>query len=140
MCTGNTAPYYITQPSTDNYVQMVSPTATMATLTCSLNITIPLRAVVFWIHNNTIAIHFNQTSTDGSTTTLTIENPQSSDDGVYQCVFNDAAGSGWVLRRNIILLITGMHICLYMDHIATASYGLSATCCWILKSISLNTH
>ena len=105
--TGNTAPYHITQPSTDNDVQIVSPTATMATLTCSLNVTIPSSVVITWTHNNTI-IPVNQTSTAGSTTTLTIENPQSSDDGVYQCVFNDVAGSGWVLARNIILLITGM--------------------------------
>ena len=106
--TGNTAPYHITQPSTDNDVQIVSPTATMATLTCSLNVTIPFGSVVTWTHNNTIPIPINQVSTTGSTTTLTIENPQSSDDGVYQCVFNDVANSGWTLSRNIILLITGM--------------------------------
>ena len=106
--TGNTAPYNITQPSTDNYVLMVSPTVTMATLTCSLNVTIPFDAAVTWTHNNVINVPLSQVSTTGNTTTLTIENPQSSDDGVYQCVFNDAAGSGWVLARNIILLITGM--------------------------------
>ena len=106
--TGNTAPYNITQPSTDNYEQRVSPTATMATLTCSLNVTIPSDAVVTWTHNNTINVPLSQVLTAGSNTTLTIKNPQSSDDGVYQCVFNDSAGSGWTLRRNIILLITGM--------------------------------
>ena len=106
--TGNRAPFHITQPSTDNDVQIVSPIATMATLTCSLNVTIPFDAVVTWRHNNAINVPLNQTSTAGSTTTLTIENPQSSDDGVYQCVFNDVVGSGWALRRNIILLITGM--------------------------------
>ena len=105
---GNTAPYHITQPSTDNDVQMVYHTATMATLTCSLNVTIPSSMIITWTHNNTINVPANQTSTAGSTTTLTIENPQSSDAGVYQCVFNDVHGSGWVLRRNIILLITGM--------------------------------
>ena len=111
--TGNTAPYHITQPSTDNDVQIVSPTATMATLTCSLNVTIPSHAVVFWMHNNTINVPLSQVSTAGSTTTLTIENPQSSDDGVYQCVFNDVAGSGWTLRRNILLLITGTYACIW---------------------------
>ena len=105
--TGNTAPYSITQPSSDNDVQIVSPTATMATLTCSLNVTIPSDALVTWRHNNTINVPLSQVSTTGNTTTLTIENPQSSDDGVYQCVFNDTAGSGWILRRNI-LLIKGM--------------------------------
>ena len=104
--TGNTAPYHITQPSTDNDVQIVSPTATMATLTCSLNVTIPSSAIVTWTHNNTCFIPFDQPSTAGSTTTLTIENLLSSDAGVYQCTFNDAVGSGWILRRNIRLLIT----------------------------------
>ena len=107
---GNTAPYHITQPSTDNDVQIVCPAATVATLTCSLNVTISSKAVVFWEHNNTIFVNFNQVSTAGNTTTLTIETPQSSDAGVYQCVFNDVAGSGWTLSRNIILLITGMPV------------------------------
>ena len=136
--TGNVAPYNITQPSTDNDVQIVSPTATMATLTCSLNGTIPSSAVVFWTHNNTITIPFNQTSTSGNTTTLTIENPLSSDDGVYQCVFNDVVGSGWTLRRSIILLIIGMLV--YGPYSNNYSYGLPATCCWILRSISLSAH
>ena len=119
--TGNTAPYRIIQPPTDNDVQIVSPTATMATLTCSLNVTIPSSAVAFWTHNSTITIPINQTSTTGNTTTLTIQNPQSSDNGVYQCVFNDFAGSGWALRRNIILLITSMLVCNYssVDHVAS---------------------
>ena len=107
---GNTAPFHITQPSTDNDVQIVSPTATMATLTCSLNVTIPSSIIITWIHNNTITVPNNQTSTAGSTTTLTIENLHSSDAGVYQCVFNDPFGSGWILIRNIMLLIIG--ICL----------------------------
>ena len=80
----------------------------MATLRCSLNVTIPSSAVVTWIHNNTIIVPDNQVSTAGSTTTLTIENLQSSDAGVYHCNFNDVFGSGWMLRRNIMLLITGM--------------------------------
>ena len=63
--------------------------------------------MVSWTHNNTNPKAANQVSTAGSTTTLTIENPQSSDAGVYQCTFNDANGSGWVLRRNIMLLIAG---------------------------------
>ena len=40
MFTGNTAPYHITQPSTDNDVQIVSPTATLTSITCSLNVTL----------------------------------------------------------------------------------------------------
>ena len=107
MFTGNIAPYHITQPSTDNDVQIVSPTATMATLTCSLNITIPSTVIVAWTHNNINFIDSSQITQTGSTTTLQIQNLQPSDAGVYQCVFNDAVGSGWVLRRNIRLFITG---------------------------------
>ena len=87
----------------------------MATLTCSLNVTIPSSAVVSWTHNNTNPKVANQVSTAGSTTTLTIENLQSSDAGIYQCTFNDTDGSGWTLRRNIMLLITGSYVC--MDYV-----------------------
>ena len=83
----------------------------MATLTCSLNVTIPSDAVVFWRHNNTNLIPASQVSTTGSTTTITIEDLQSSDAGVYQCTFNDTVGSGWVLRSNIMLLIAGILAC-----------------------------
>ena len=107
--TGNTAPYHITQPSTDNDVQIVSPTAIMTTLTCALNITIPSTVIVAWIHNNTNFIDSSQITTAGSTTILLIENIQPSDAGDYECVFNDVIGSGWVLRRNIRLIIIGIN-------------------------------
>ena len=111
--TGNTAPYHITQPSTDSDVQIVSPTATMGTLTCSLNITISSTVLVTWSHNANLITDLSQITQTGSTTTLLIENLQPSDAGDYQCVFNDAIGSGWTLRRNIRLFITGiaMFIC-----------------------------
>ena len=108
--TGNTAPYHITQPSTDNDVQMVSPTATMTSVTCSLNITIPSTWLVTWSHNTSLITDLSQITTAGSTTTLLIEDLQPSDAGVYQCVFNDAAGSGWILSRNIRLFITGTYV------------------------------
>ena len=100
MSLGNTAPYRIIRPSTDNEVQIAAKT--MATLTCSLNVTIPSSVTVTWTHDNT---NLNQTSTADSTTILTIENLQSSDAGVYQCVFNDAVG--YTLRRRITLLTSG---------------------------------
>ena len=87
MFTGNTAPYHITQPSTDNDVQIVSPTATMATLICSLNITIPSTVIVAWLHNNTNFVNSRQITQTGNTTTLLIQNLQPSDAGDYQCVF-----------------------------------------------------
>ena len=106
---GNTAPYHITQPSTDNDIQIVSPTATMASVTCSLNITIPSIVIVTWSHNVNLITDLSQITTAGSTTTLLIENLQPSDAGHYQCVFN-AIGSGWTLRRNIRLIITGLYV------------------------------
>ena len=67
----------------------------MATLTCSLNITIPSTVIVTWSHNITNLITDpSQVTTTGSTTTLLIESLQPSDAGDYQCVFNDAVGSG----------------------------------------------
>ena len=104
-CVGNTAPYHITQPSTDNDVQIVSPTATMASVTCSLNITIPSTVIVTWLHNNTNVIDDSQVTQTGNTTTLLIGNPQPSDAGDYQCVFNDT--TGYVSRKSTTLLIVG---------------------------------
>ena len=70
-------------------------------LMCSLNVTIPSSMTVTWLHNGTIIMTPpNEVITTGSTTTLVIRNPQSSDAGVYQCVFIDVV-NGWVLRRNI---------------------------------------
>ena len=114
---GNAAPYNITHPLTNNDEQIVLPDDTMAVLTCSLNITIPSSVTVSWIHNSTIIIssESNTVTQDDNTTTLQIESPQSSDAGVYQCVFNDTAG--YVLRRNTILLILSKFLsCLYTGH------------------------
>ena len=80
----------------------------MANLTCSLNVMIPSSVTIIWTHNSTSITNDKITQT-GNTTTLLIENLQPSDAGVYQCVFNDGDvdGSGWILRRNIRLLIRG---------------------------------
>ena len=79
----------------------------MASVTCSLNVTIPSTVTVTWLHNGSVVITTppNEVTTTGSTTTLEIRNPQPSDAGVYQCVFNDTAG--YVLRRSTTLLIVG---------------------------------
>jgi len=103
LSTGNTAPFHITQPPTDNAEQTVSSTATMATLTCSLNITIPATLVVRWTYNNGNLMIGNIT---GNTARIQIQNPTA---GVYQCVFNDIL-HGWTIRRNITLVIKGMHL------------------------------
>ena len=107
--TGNAAPYRITEPSTNNDVQIVSPNATMTSITCSLNVTIPSTVIVTWSHNTSLITDRSQITTAGSTTTLLIGDLQSSDAGVYQCVFNDTAGSGRALRRNIRLIIIGKY-------------------------------
>ena len=110
--TGNRAPYHITQPSSDNDVQIVSPTATMTSITCSLNITIPSIVIVIWSHNGSIAtIASNKNERQaGHSTTLLIENPRLSDAGIYQCTFNGVGNERWILKRNIILLITGSYV------------------------------
>ena len=105
--TGNTAPFHITRPSFDDYVQVVSTTATTVNVMCSLNITIPSTVVILWIHNNT-AITNDGVSQTGNTTTLLIGNFQPSVVGDYQCVFNDVLGGGWTIRRTIRLLINSM--------------------------------
>ena len=80
-------------------------------LMCSLNIDIPSSVTVTWLHNDNIVMTTspNKITQTGNTTTLTIENPQPSDAGVYQCVFNDTIDQ-WTLRRNIILDM----LCKYM--------------------------
>ena len=78
---------------------------------CSLNIDIPSSVTVTWLHNDSIVMttSTNEITKIGNTTTLVIENPQPSDAGVYQCVFNDTIDQ-WALRRNIILQM----LCKYM--------------------------
>ena len=71
----------------------------MTNVTCSLNITIPSTVTIVWLHNNNNVLSPEEIETT-NTTTLLIENFQTSDAGVYQCVFNDVLGSGWTLRRN----------------------------------------
>ena len=104
--TGNTAPFHIIQPLIDDYVQIVSTTMAMVSMTCSLNITIPSTMVILWSHDNIITS--NGLSQTGNTATLLIRNVQPSDVGNYQCVFNDMLGSGWTISRNIRLIINGM--------------------------------
>ena len=108
--TGNTPPFHITQPSTDNYVQIVSPTATMATLTCSLNVTIPTNMGVQWTRVTRGKKFLNSGDRTGNTTTTTIVIRQPSDNDVYQCLFSDTSGSNWAAARHIKLRIPGMFV------------------------------
>ena len=105
MYIGNTAPYYITQPSTNDYVQIVSPDEAVVRLTCSLNVSIPAGVTITWTHNNSIVLTIT-TEAEQTSNTVLLERggARSSYAGLYQCVFNDNAGH--VLRRNITLLVT----------------------------------
>ena len=73
-------------------------------LMCSLNIDIPSNVTVTWLHNGSDVVITppNKVLTVGNATTLIIVNPQPSDAGIYQCVFNGTVDQ-WILRRNIIL-------------------------------------
>ena len=91
--TGNPAPYHITQPSTNDYVQIVSPDATQLTLMCSLNITIPSGMTITWLHDDRVeATTMTQNDQNINTVLLIKGRPRPSDAGVYQCVFNDTNG------------------------------------------------
>ena len=142
---GNTAPYHITQPTTDNDVQIVSPTATMANLTCSLNVNIPTSMIIIWNRNGSFVATTTITDDNGvgsgtstayshvadKTTKLVIDNLKPSDAGDYQCVFNDSTGSGWVLTRNIRLFITSMflwHKIIFVCNFSSSLFIALATC------------
>ena len=102
--TGKTAPYHITQPPTNNDVQIVFPNVTRMNLSCALNVSIPSGMVITWLHNGNVV---NQTTKEkqASNSVILMTNTQPSDAGVYQCVFNDTV-IGYTPRRNITLLST----------------------------------
>ena len=74
-------------------------------MTCSVNDTTFCNVSFSWLYNDNIieTPHNHYTIMgDDITTTLRVENLESSDEGMYQCV---ASGSpnGWILRRTIKL-------------------------------------
>ena len=81
----------IVQPPTDNHTITVNESTSSIQLMCSLNIDIPSSVMVTWLHNDSDAMTTppNGVITAGNTTTLVIGNPQPSDAGVYQCLFNE---------------------------------------------------
>ena len=86
-------------------MRTVFSTATNVTLRCSLSVNIPANMTITWLRNGHV-VESTTTRVDQTTNTavLLIRIPQN---GVYQCVFNDAAG--YILRRSITLL--GMYVC-----------------------------
>ena len=108
--TGNVPPFHITQPSTDNVVQFVSPIATMVNLTCSLNVTIPSSMIVEWRRYPDASSANHTTLRIGNTMILVLKNFQPSDAGVYQCLFSDTFNSIWILARNITLRVNSKFV------------------------------
>ena len=105
---GKPAPYHITQPSTNDYVQIALPNATpwSLALTCSLNITIPPGMTITFLHNDSILATLTvMTHNNSNTISLLTRRVTLSDAGVYQCVFNDT--TGYILSANITLLLLG---------------------------------
>lgn len=105
---GDTAPYHITHPPTDDYIQIISPNATTANLTCALNITIPRNFIVYWIRGDGVTPI--RSPKIGKATTLLLRDLQPSDFGTYHCEFVETS-QGWKLRRTIIL---GQYVKCYM--------------------------
>ena len=102
----------IVQPPADPHIITIVESASHVQLMCSLNIDISSNVTVTWLHNGSVVMTtFTQT---GNTTTLQIENPQPSDAGVYQCVFNNTYYQ-WIEDRSVIL-----ELCKYLyDYRAT---------------------
>ena len=96
-----TVAYYIIQPSTDDTVQTVPPTAaTNFQLTCSLNVIIPVGMTVTWSHNGDVINTITNTVATSNTVYVQLRGrPQA---GVYQCAFNYT--TGYIVRRNITVL------------------------------------
>ena len=99
-----TAPYRIIQPSTNDYVQTVF--YTNVTLRCSLSVNIPANMTITWLHDGRVV---ESTITQVDQTTNTVQLTGIPQDGVYQCVFNDAVG--YILKRSITLLGMYIHAC-----------------------------
>ena len=67
--------------------------------------------IIIWTHNSSF-VRIGGVSRAAKSTTLVIEDPEPSDAGDYECVFNNAINNGWILRRRIRLLnfITSMFL------------------------------
>ena len=101
-----TEPIIIYPPNDSYMVTFMNPVQLM----CSLNINISSSVTVTWLHNGSVIMTPpNEVTTTGNTTILLIGNPQPSNSGVYQCVFNNSV-NGWSLSRNISLSVIGMFL------------------------------
>ena len=90
----------IVQPPTDSHTITFDESSSHVQLMCSLNINISSSVTVTWLHNGSVVMATSALT--GNTATLRIENPQPSDAGVYQCVFDDTYYQ-WIGNRSITL-------------------------------------
>ena len=122
------APYRIIQQPTDDYVQIAPATepVTDMTLNCSLSVNIPANMTITWLYNGRVV---ESTITQVDQTTNTVQLTRRPQDGVYQCVFNDAVG--YILRRNITLLGTyiGRYDIVYRITVTLQQKRYGATIC-----------
>ena len=101
----NEAPYHIIQPPADDYIQIFSFDANdriVVSLSCSLNITIPIGMTVTWLRDGKNFITQTQFNRPTNTALLSVLTRSNYDSDVFQCVFNDTAGC--TVRRSITLL------------------------------------
>ena len=101
--TGNTAPYHITQPPADNYIQIIFPNVTSFNLLCALNVNIPSDMMITWLYNGSVEVNLTTNKEQTSNSVTLGRYTQPSDSGVYQCVLNNTA-TGLTLRRSITVL------------------------------------
>ena len=100
--TENEAPYHIIQPPADDYIQIFSPSTndrTIVTLSCSLNITIPIGMTVTWLRDGNLFLKQTQFNQPTNTAMLSVLTRSNYDPDVFQCVFNNTAGCA--VRRSI---------------------------------------
>ena len=112
----------IIQPTKNSHNVTFDESTSSVQLTCSMNIDIPSSVMVTWMYNDNLVMTTppNGVITAGNTTTLVIGNPQPSDAGVYQCVFNDTVNQ-WTQRRNIFLQMLGKIHITFSYHIIIAN-------------------
>ena len=103
--TENAAPYHIIQPSSNDYIQIVYPDAdakTHVTLSCSLNVSIPVNMTVIWLRDDNHFITQTRFNRPTNTAMLSMLTKSRYDLDVFQCVFNNTAGC--TVRRTITVI------------------------------------
>ena len=127
LCIGTSrAPYYIAYPQTDSQLFIFNSRQQDIDLICSLrNDSISYEVDISWLHNNNRITRNNEGKQRDRSTTLLIRNPQPSDAGIYQCVFNIYDRYQWRLKRNFVLLYGKLlQIASYSDYVTSLIHGI----------------